>query len=109
MDSYFYTTNDYVPYSQRELGDYYNPLFQILLAIVLGIILSPFSLGFFFFIIIYIICELYYVYLRGFKYTLDEMAYRALMFLCGLLGFLFGRAYIGDNDPFRMHYDEWEL
>jgi len=97
--------------SQRweDLSDYYNPLFQISLSIALGLALAPFSLGLFIYIFVYIISELYYAYLRGFKYTPDEMVYRALVFFVGFLAFLFGRYCSGDSDPFRMHYDEWDL
>ena len=93
----------------EELSDYYNPLFQIALSISLGLLLAPFSLGLFIYIFVYIISELYYAYLRGFKYTPDEMAYRSLAFFIGFLAFLFGRYASGDIDPFRMHYDEWDL
>ena len=92
-----------------ELEGYYHPLFQICLGIALGLILAPFSLGLFIFIFIYIICEIYYAYIRGFKYTPDEMAYRALAFFLGFLAFLFGRYFSGDVDPIRMHYDEWDF
>ena len=92
-----------------ELEGYYHPLFQISLSIAMGLLLSPFSWGLFVFIFVFIIFELYYAYLRGFRYTPDEMSYRALSFFLGLLAFLFGRYYSGDDDPLRQHYDNWDL
>lgn len=112
MDSEVFTPVIYYNYTSfipQELEGYYDPLFQIFLSIVIGMILAPFSLGLFFFIVIYVICELYYAFLRGFRYTPEEMAYRSLVFFAGFLGFLFGRAFSGDDNPFRIHYDEWDL
>ena len=113
MDSIIYsetiTQESYTPFVPQPLEGYYDPLFQIFFSVVVGMILAPFSLGLFLFLAVYLIFELYYAYIRGFKYTPDEMAYRALVFFVGFLGFLFGRYFSGDPDPFRMHYDEWEL
>lgn len=86
---------------------YYSILFQIVLAVVIGILLAPFSVGLFIFIFFYLLFELFYAYRRGFRYTPEEMIIRLSIFLWGLVGFLFARYAIGDSQPFRHHYDEW--
>jgi len=88
---------------------YYSVLFQIVVTILLGIILSLFSTGLFIYIVFYLLFELLYAYRRGFRYTQEELITRFSIFLWGLLGFLFGRYAIGDNHPFRAHYDVWDL
>lgn len=100
---------DYEPFVPPSTDGYYSPLFQIFAGIALGMALAPFSLGLFLFIVIYLLFELYYAFLFGFKYSADQLAYRLLAFALGLLGFFFGRIFSGDLDPLRFHYDEWDL
>ena len=97
------------PTEDEFFSGYYSPLFQIIVSVVLGIIFSPFSLGFLIFLAVYIIMELWYAQLRGFRYTPAEISMRFLVFLMGLLGFLYGRITIGDLNAARHHYDEWSL
>lgn len=92
-----------------DTDGYYTILFQILITFIMGIIFSPFSMGFFLFIVVYLLFELFYAYRRGFKYDGYEALARVSIFLWGLLGFLFGRWALGDNDPLRFHYDTWSL
>jgi len=103
------------PESSFQWSDYFNEdgyytvFFQIFLGFVLGLILAPFSLGLFIFIIVYFFFELLYAYRRGFKYTPWELMTRFSIFLWALLGFLFARFAIGDKHPFHHHYDIWEF
>src|SRR5437762_11546959 len=107
MDAIKYSTiyfdDGFIPV---EPVDYYDPIFQLFLAVALGLLFGPFSLGLFFFIVIYLIMEIWYAYLRGFKYTPMEMLVRFLIFLIGLLAFLAAKYLSGDFDPVRFHYDE---
>lgn len=87
---------------------YYTVLFQIVLAVVIGMLLAPFSLGLFIYIFFYLLFELLYAYRRGFRYTPEELIARLAIFLWGLVGFLFVRFAIGDHQPIRHHYDQWD-
>ena len=110
MDSYHYTQfQPHEPFVPVSWDGYYHPVIQILAAVAIGMVFAPFSLGLFLYIIIYLLFEIYYAYLRGFRYTPEEMLLRLLIFIMGLLGFLFGRAFSGDDNPIRFHYDEWSL
>lgn len=99
------TTIDWNYYFNED--GYYTVIFQIVLTVVLGILLAPFSVGLFIFIVFYLLFELFYAYRRGFRYTPEELLTRLAIFLWGLIGFLFGRFAIGDHQPIRHHYDEW--
>ena len=102
-----YTSIEYSEYV--ELPRYYTVFFQVLLTFIIGLILAPFSVGLFIYLVFYFIFELYYANKRGFKYTIEEMWTRLAIFLWGLVGFLFGRWAIGDLNPLRHHYDKWDF
>lgn len=88
---------------------YYNPIFQIISAFVIGFLFAPLSIGFFIFIMFYLLSELFFAIKFGFKYTQDTVILRFSVFLYGVFGFVLGRMLVGDYDPCRHHYDEWDL
>jgi hypothetical protein len=87
---------------------WYHPIIQIIIVFIISFILSYFSLGFFFFLLIFIVLELYFAYRIGFMYTLEILTIRSSIFIAGLSGFLLGRLYlVGDCNPFRHSYHEF--
>jgi len=88
---------------------YYSVLFQFVLAVVFALILAPFSVGLFIYIVFYFIFELLYANYRGFRYSITEVLLRFAIFLSGLVAFIFARWAIGDDNPIRHHYDKWEF
>jgi len=92
-----------------DFDGYYSPFFQATFGFALGLILAPFSVGLFIFIVLYFVFELFYAYRRGFWYTPAEILVRFSIFLIGLLGFITGRLLSGDDNPWRVHYDTWDL
>lgn len=91
-----------------ELILWYHPIIQIIFTFILAFVLSTISLGFFFFIVIYIISELYFGWLIGFKYDNSVVIVRFSIFLAGLFGFTLGRIYlIQDDNPYRHSFHEW--
>jgi hypothetical protein len=107
MNSAKSTSIDWNSYFNED--GYYSLVFQLVFSFILGLILAPFSVGLFIFIVFYILFELFYANRKGFRYTQYELLIRFLIFLVGLLGFLVGRVASGDSHPFRHHYDQWDL
>jgi hypothetical protein len=86
---------------------YFSVPFQIIYSFVIGLVLSPFSFGFIFFILSSGINEFWYAYRISGKYNNYHLFYRFGIFCVGLLGFLVGRTIIcKDRYPFRGIYDE---
>jgi len=88
---------------------YYTILFQVIFAFVIGFIFSIFSLGFFLFILVWLITVFLYGYRFGWKTSIYNVFAIFSIFLYGLVGFVIGRSLIGDCNPFRHTYDEWSF
>lgn len=94
--------------SWEDLGWWYHPVIQIIFTFILAFLLSPLSLGFFFFLLIYLIFEIIFAMRIGFKYDNYVVTIRFSIFLAGLFGFVVGRTFLmGDDSPFRHSFHEW--
>jgi hypothetical protein len=97
------------PFVPPTTDGYYAPLFQIFLGMAMGFIFAPFSLGLFIFLVVYLLLELWYALVFGFKYSAEQLSYRILAFVLALLAFFAGRILSGDGNPGRFHYDSWDF
>ena len=90
-------------------GSVYDPrgftlFFQIIMAFTVGLIFASFSYGFLWFLIYYIVFEIYLVW-RLYKVPSTKyMISRFGIFCSGLLGFIIGRYFENDHEPIRDYY-----
>ena len=95
-------------YLWENLGWWYHPVIQIIFTFILAFVLSPISLGFFFFLLIYLVFEIIFAMRIGFKYDNCVIVGRFSIFLAGIFGFIVGRTFLmEDGDPFRHSFHEW--
>ena len=89
----------------EKIDDEY--LFQFLFTFIIAFILSAISLGFFFFIFIYFILEVFHFYRYG-RADPYYVLLRFSIFLFGVFGFVLGRILLmNDHNPFRHSFHEW--
>lgn len=87
---------------------FYNPYIQFIFTFLIAFLLSPFSMGFFVFLIIYILTEIYYWSIIGFKCNNSLLISRSLIFVGAIIGFVIGRiVFSNDYNPFRHSYHEY--
>ena len=80
----------------------------LFIVFVISFILSFFSLGFFFFIFIYILAELFYAFGVGFRYSNLMLSVRLCIFIVATIAFVLGRFILCDDDsPFRHSFHEF--
>ena len=86
---------------------YFSFPFQLLYYFTIGLVLSPFSYGFGFYLISSIFSESWYAYKIKGVYTPNHLFYRFGLFCVGLMGFLIGRTIVlGDRYPLRAKYEQ---
>jgi hypothetical protein len=86
------------------MTSYYSFPVQFLYSFGLGLIFSPLSNGFRYFIFFSIVAEFWYGYRIGGKYTPPQILYRFGLFCVGFIGFLLGRWLLMDRYPLRPVY-----
>ena len=80
----------------------------LFIVFVISFVLSFFSLGFFFFIFIYILAELFYAVGIGFRYSNLMLSVRLCIFIVATIAFVLGRFILCDDDsPFRHSFHEF--
>jgi len=83
----------------------YTPVFQIILAFVFGVILSPFSYGIIFLVVFLLIFELCFAV--QYNYNPLNAMLRPGLILWALFGFLLGRTLVCEDwNPIRRDYNE---
>ena len=92
-----------------EILDYINSIFcnpnnneftQLILALLLGIIFSPWSLGFLYFFIFLVIYEIICMILTSCQRPYWNLYFRISIISASLLGWIIGRTIFGYDDPF---------
>lgn len=74
-----------------------TPMFQVIISLVFGILLSPWSSGLFFLVIFIIAYEiLYYIFTKGNPLYYNVFV-RTSVILASILGFIIGRTLSGDE------------
>lgn len=84
--------------------DGYTDFFQIVTSFALGLIFSAFTYGFLYFLIFYIIWEIFLLWRLRIVPTTEYMITRFGILCAGILGFIIGRWLEYDNDPIRHPY-----
>lgn len=75
----------------------FTPMAQILVSLVWGVLLSPWSSGLFFLVIFIIIYEiLYYIFTRGNPLYYNIFTRTGVIY-CSIFGYILGRTLSGDN------------
>ncbi len=80
---------------------YGSVLFFIVFTFVIGLIFAPFSFGFFYFLVFWVIWFIAYSFLIKWQYRNWRLLTIIGIFCAGLTGFVLGRFIIGDDKPFR--------
>jgi hypothetical protein len=78
----------------------YTELLQLISAFALGIILSPWSWGFLFFILYVVLYEIAIAIVNHMQYPYWRLEFRCAIVCASVFGFIIGRSLIGYEDPF---------
>ena len=88
--------------------DGYTPIFQIVIAVTVGVLFSPYSNGLFYLLIIALILELINAYRTGGDYyNYYNSVLRGGLFFYSLFGFILGRSFCCDDwNPLRGDFND---
>lgn len=79
----------------------YTQLMQVIIAFALGVIFSPFSYGFLFFLLYLVVYELAYLFFTRGCCPYWGFLFRGAVIGASILGWLLGRIVLGWRNPFR--------
>lgn len=83
-----------------------KPLFDVVIAFAIGLILSPLSLGFVYYVIGIFALRLYFIWRNGMFVDTDTLMVEASCLCSSLFGFIIGRLLLNDKKLFRPSYIE---